>query len=62
MNEYVHTLYLLFKFTIHLLLSLQAGLEITPEDCLISYLPLAHSYERLAEVQTCYLLIGYFHG
>ena len=50
----MNTTYLPFKCTIHLLLSLQAGLEITPEDCLISYLPLAHSYERLAEVQTLY--------
>jgi long-subunit acyl-CoA synthetase (AMP-forming) len=26
------------------------GVDISPEDTLISYLPLAHSYERLLEV------------
>ncbi|XP_069123934.1 long-chain-fatty-acid--CoA ligase 5-like isoform X1 [Argopecten irradians] len=41
-----------------------AGITITPDDVLISYLPLAHSYERLLE---CYLTmygakIGFFQG
>ena len=34
---------------------LQGGIEITPEDCLISYLPLAHIYERLAQVRKRYI-------
>jgi len=42
----------------------EGGIEITPEDCLISYLPLAHIYERLAQ-QVCFLnglRIGFFRG
>lgn len=42
----------------------EAGLVITPEDCLISYLPLAHSYERLAE-HMCFVngvRVGFFRG
>lgn len=42
----------------------EAGIVITPEDCLISYLPLAHIYERLAE-QMCFLnglRVGFFRG
>ncbi|XP_061175282.1 long-chain-fatty-acid--CoA ligase 1-like isoform X2 [Saccostrea echinata] len=40
------------------------GIDISPEDTLISYLPLAHSYERLLE---CYCVlngarIGFFQG
>ncbi|KAK3588976.1 hypothetical protein CHS0354_043146 [Potamilus streckersoni] len=41
-----------------------AGYNVTNEDCLISYLPLAHSYERLCEVTT-YIngaKIGFFQG
>lgn len=31
------------------------GIDISPEDTLISYLPLAHSYERLLEVHSIHI-------
>ncbi|KAL9961434.1 hypothetical protein ACROYT_G030372 [Oculina patagonica] len=41
-----------------------SGIKMTPEDCMISYLPLAHMYERLAQA-LCFLngmRIGFFRG
>lgn len=42
----------------------QSGLMVVPSDTLISYLPLAHSYERLCEGVTYYngAKIGFFQG
>lgn len=36
------------------------GIDISPEDTLISYLPLAHSYERLLEVHSIHVLLEVF--
>lgn len=40
------------------------GINITPDDVMISYLPLAHSYERLLHgvVYSCGAQIGFFQG
>lgn len=42
----------------------EAGVEVSPDDCIISYLPLAHIYERIAQ-QFCFfncIRIGFFRG
>lgn len=59
-RSYFYALYTLFLLNINIgvciVFQKPGGIDISPEDTLISYLPLAHSYERLLEVHSIHVL------